>query len=278
MTRRGLGSGPYASSSRARLRARLAIVVVERPFLDRKVELHLSHYLIKEITYERSKDALVGTLILAGSAAIAVSVLLPAPRGYPGALGPTRSNPPGSGTRPTPDVFFPPLPRRAAALEPHPTGSHHATPGRTSFSTTRSPFHSRLRLLPMPRPDDGRHVRVGVKRQPRRRSAAGSIVPGQGDHRRAMAYPYAAFSPVGRTSTLRLRQRGVGGTFWDGRTPDSLLDRRPRPQCPAHLFGRDEQYRHQRGLSPDLRGLFRPSYVSEGQAKYEAQIHSRLGL
>ena len=58
----------------------------------------------------RKQNALVGTLILAGSAAIAVSVLLPAPGVIPAQARQVIS--PVSGGRPivTPDVFFPPLP------------------------------------------------------------------------------------------------------------------------------------------------------------------------
>jgi cytochrome c peroxidase len=46
------------------------------------------------------------------------------------------------------------------------------------------------------------------------------VVPGRADHRRAMAYPYAAFSPVGPFYDAEFAMAWVGGCFWDGRVPD----------------------------------------------------------
>ena len=46
------------------------------------------------------------------------------------------------------------------------------------------------------------------------------VIPGRTDARRAMAYPYAAFSPVGPYFDAEFANAYVGGYFWDGRVPD----------------------------------------------------------
>ena len=117
----------------------------------------------------RRQHAIVGTLILAGSAAIAVSVLLPAPGVIPAQA--QQVKPPA---RPATDprYLFPAAPARAATAEPHRTGPHRAA--REEHHLRQHALRSLgLLLLPMPRPYDGRHVGVELGGQPRRRPAAG---------------------------------------------------------------------------------------------------------
>ena len=72
-----------------------ATVVVERPFLARKAELPVTTW--SRSASMRRQHVIAGTLILAGSAAIAVSVLLPTPGVIP--RRPNRSSSPLSFSR-----------------------------------------------------------------------------------------------------------------------------------------------------------------------------------
>jgi cytochrome c peroxidase len=56
-------------------------------------------------------------------------------------------------------------------------------------------------------------VNLGAGPQP-------GVVPGRSGPRRPQSYAYAAFSPVGPYYDGEFAMAWVGGTFWDGRTPD----------------------------------------------------------
>ena len=217
----------------------------------------------------RRQHAIVGTLILAGSAAIAVSVLLPAPGVIPAQA--QQVKPPGAGTRPTPEVFFPPLPPvppppDAVALDPF-----QALGKLIIFDTTLS-FPAGYACFQCHAPTTGgtsglvSNVNLVAGVPP-------GIVPGQGDHRRAMAYPYAAFSPVGPYFDAEFAAAYVGGTFWDGRTPDLST------QATMPLICSDEMNNTAtNGVYPPIFGGYSALYVSKVQAKYEAQFTAALGF
>jgi cytochrome c peroxidase len=157
----------------------------------------------------RRQHVFVGTLILAGSAAIAVSVLLPTPGVIPAQAQQQTI---------TTHVFYPPLPPVPTppdiiALEPveklgkdiifdntlsNPPGyscfqCHAPTTGGTSgLSST---------------------VNLGAGPQP-------GVIPGRSGPRRPQTYTYAAFSPVGPYFDAEFAMAWVGGNFWDGRVPD----------------------------------------------------------
>ena len=160
--------------------------------------------------------------------------------------------PPGGSVTVSPLVFFPPLPP-----VPIPPDAVPLDPSRAYREADHFRHHALqsrgLRLLPMPRPDDGRHVRVGVKRQPRRRSAAGGR-PGPGRPSQGHGLPLRGIQPRG--AVLRRRDcHGVRRRLLLGRSRARPLD---LGQAAVGLSGRDEQYPHQRDLSRARRGLFRP--------------------
>ena len=189
----------------------------------------------------RRHHVIAGTLILAGSAAIAVSVLLP-----------TRGSIPAGRPKRSPALcLFPAAPARAdaadlIALEPMRAareGDHFRQ------HALQSPG---LRLLPMPRPDDGRHVGVELSGQPRRRPQPG-VVPGRSGPRRPQTYTYAAFSPMGPYFDDEFAMAWVGGNFWDGRVPDLSTQARQPFINPDEMNNTPTN-----GTYPPPRGLFRP--------------------
>ena len=89
------------------------------------------------------------------------------------------------------------------------------------------------------------------------------VVPGRGDSRRAMAYPYAAFSPVGPFYDAEFAMAYVGGCFWDGRVPDLST------QAQQPLINPDEMNNTPtNGLYPPPFGGYSALVVSKVQAKY----------
>jgi len=218
----------------------------------------------------RRQNAIVGTLILAGSAAIAVSVLLPAPGVIPAQA--QQVKPPVSVPPPnvTPDVFFPPLPPvpqppNIIALEPieqlgkniifdntlsNPTGyscfqCHAPTTGGTSGLSSV--------------------VNLGAGPQP-------GVVPGRSGPRRPLGYPYAAFSPVGPYYDAEFALAWVGGNFWDGRVPDLST------QAQQPLINPDEMNNTPtNGVYPPPFGGYSALVVSKVQAKYDAQFVAIYG-
>ena len=118
----------------------------------------------------------------------------------------------------------------------------------------------------MPRPDDGRHVRVGRQRSTSSPELPPGVVPGQwATIARPMAYPYAAFSPVGRFFDAEFAAAYVGGCFRDGRVPDLST----QAQDAVGLSGRDTNNTPTNGIYPGLacRGLTPPSSSRKVQAE-----------
>ena len=89
------------------------------------------------------------------------------------------------------------------------------------------------------------------------------VVPGQGDYRRAMAYPYAAFSPVGPYYDAEIATAYVGGCFWDGRVPDLSTQAREPLVCPDEMNNTPTN-----GIYPGTAGGYSALVVSKVQAKY----------
>ena len=177
-------------------------------------------------------------------------------------------------------------PARADAAEHHPADAHRAA--REGHHLRQHHVESPgLRLLPMPRPDDGLHVgvdRSSIGRGSRRRGSS----PAGADTRRPMTYAYAAFSPAGPLLRRRVRH-GVGRRQLLGRS--CPRHSRPRPGAP-HRPGRDEQYPRQRDLSPlaggippssskrsrhgRIRPLFKQIYGQDVFTKYTARSSTAL--
>ncbi len=99
------------------------------------------------------------------------------------------------------------------------------------------------------------------------------VVPGQGDHRRAMAYPYAAFSPVGPFYDAEFAMAYVGGCFWDGRVPDLSTQAREPLVCPDEMNNTPTN-----GIYPGTSGGYSALVVSKVQAKYSAQFQAIYGI
>ena len=171
----------------------------------------------------------------------------------------------------TPLVFFPPLP----PVPSRRTSSHwspSSNSGRTSFSTTRSPIP---RATPAsnatPRRRAARRgwssvVNLGAGPQP-------GVVPGRSGPRRPLAYPYAAFSPVGPYFDAEFAIAWVGGNFWDGRVPDLST------QAQQPLINPDEMNNTPtNGVYPPPFGGYSALVVSKVQAKYDAQFVADLRL
>ena len=100
------------------------------------------------------------------------------------------------------------------------------------------------------------------------------VVPGQADHRRAMAYPYAAFSPVGPFYDAEFAMAWVGGCFWDGRVPDlSTQARQP-------LVNPDEMNNTPTNgiYPPTARGLFRPRRFKKSRQVYAPLFKAIYGI
>ena len=155
----------------------------------------------------RRQHVIAGTLILAGSAAIAVSVLLPTP----GVI-------PAQAQQVTPLVFFPPLPPvpkppNIIALSPVEQlgkdiifdNTLSNPPGYACFQCHAPTTGGTSGLVSVV------NVEAGVPP---------GVIRGRTDLRRAMAYPYAAFSPVGPFYDAEFAMAWVGGNLWDGRVPD----------------------------------------------------------
>jgi cytochrome c peroxidase len=213
----------------------------------------------------RRQHAIVGTLILAGFAAFAVSVLIPAPGGIPAQAQQVKPPPV------TPDVFLPPLPPVPPPPDAVPLDPFQALGKLIIFDTTLSNPEGYACFqchAPTTGGTSGLVSNVNL--------VAGvppGVVPGQGDHRRAMAYPYAAFSPVGPYFDAEFADAYVGGTFWDGRTPDLST------QATMPLICSDEMNNTStNGIYPPLFGGYSALYVSKVKAKYEAQFTAALGF
>ncbi len=155
----------------------------------------------------RRQHVIAGTLILAGSAAIAVSVLLPTP----GVI-------PAQAQEVTPLVAYPPLP-------PVPTPPNIIALSDTEqlgkdiiFDNTLSdpPGYSCFQChAPTTGGTSGLSstVNLGAGPQP-------GVVPGRSGPRRPLTYTYALFSPTGPYFDAQFAMAWVGGNFWDGRVPD----------------------------------------------------------
>ena len=155
----------------------------------------------------RRQHVIAGTLILAGSAAIAVLVLLPTPGVIPAQAQVVK-----------PQVFFPPLPpvpkppniialSNVEQLGKDIIFDHTLSnpPGYACFQCHAPTTGGTSGLVSVV------NVQAGVPP---------GVIPGRTDSRRAMAYPYAAFSPVGPYYDAEFAMAWVGGCFWDGRVPD----------------------------------------------------------
>ena len=219
----------------------------------------------------RRQNAIVGTLIVAGSTAIAVSVMLPAPGVIPAQAQQVTSKVSVPPPNVSPDVFFPPLPPvpeppNIIALEPieqlgkdiifdntlsNPSGyacfqCHAPTTGGTSGLSSV--------------------VNQGAGPQP-------GVVPGRSGPRRPLGYPYAVFSPVGPFFDAVFANAWVGGNFWDGRVPDTST------QAQQPFINPDEMNNTPtNGVFPPTFGGFSALVVSKVQAKYEAQFTAALGF
>ena len=219
----------------------------------------------------RRQQFVAWTLILAGSAAIAVSFLLPAPGVIPAQAQQVISQ--VSGGRPivTPDTLFPPLPPvpqppNLIALDPieqlgkniifdntlsNPSGyacfqCHAPTTGGTSGLSSV--------------------VNLGAGPQP-------GVVPGRSGPRRPLGYPYAVFSPVGPFFDAVFANAWVGGNFWDGRVPDTST------QAQQPFINPDEMNNTPtNGVYPPPFGGYSALVVSKVKAKYEAQFTAALGF
>jgi cytochrome c peroxidase len=219
----------------------------------------------------RRQHAIVGTFILAGFAAFAVSVLLPAPGGIPAQAQHVKSPVSGKPPTATPNVFFPPLPPvpippDVVVLEPiqalgklmifdntlsNPTGyacfqCHTPTAGGTSGLSSA--------------------VNLGAGPQP-------GVVPGRSGPRRPLGYPYAAFSPVGPFFDAVFANAWVGGNFWDGRVPDLSTQARQPFVNPNEMANIPDN-----GIFPPPAGGFSGLVVSKVQAKYSAQFLAIYGF
>ena len=171
----------------------------------------------------RRQHVIAGTLILAGSAAIAVSVLLPTP----GVIPASRAEPkgpaqPGSARR-SPLVFFPPLPPVPTAAEHHTHWSPRSNSGRTSFSTTRSPIP---RATPASNATPRRRAArrgwsQGSTSAPARSRGSSRAGPGLAGPRPT---PTRHSAPRGRTTTPSSPWRGSAATSGTVASPTS----RPR--------------------------------------------------
>jgi len=210
----------------------------------------------------RRKHVIAGTLILAGSATIAVLVSLPTPGVNPAQAQEIKAKP---------LVFFPPLPPvapppNAVALDPiellgkaiifDTTLSN--PPGYACFQCHAPQNGGTSGLV------SGVNLVAGVPP---------GIIPGQGDHRRAMAYPYAAFSPVGPFFDNVFAMAYVGGCFWDGRVPDLSTQARMPLVCADEMNNTPDN-----GIFPPLAGGFSSLVVSKVKAKYEAQFTQAYGF
>ena len=151
--------------------------------------------------------------------------------------------------------------RRSRPCRSRRTSSHwlpSSNSGRTSFSTTRSP-------IPRATPASNATPRRRAARQGWCQTSTSSPECRRGSSRAGatLAGPWPTptrhSAPWGRSTTVC--SPGVCRRLLLGRS-------RPRPLDPGpaavNQSGRDEQYPHQRALSPALRGLFRPRRF-EGQ-------------
>jgi cytochrome c peroxidase len=208
----------------------------------------------------RRKHVIAGTLILAGSAAIAVLVLLP----HPG-VNPAQAQE----IKPKPLVFFPPLPPvpippDAVALEPIQSlgkqiifdNTLSDPPGYSCFQCHSPTAGGTSGLSSV--------VNLGAGPQP-------GVVPGRSGPRRPLGYPYAAFSPVGPFFDAEFAMAWVGGNFWDGRVPDLST------QAQQPFINPDEMNNTPTGPFPPVFGGFSALVVSKVQAKYSAQFMAIYG-
>jgi cytochrome c peroxidase len=219
----------------------------------------------------KRQHAIVGTFILAGSAAFAVSVLLPSSGVIPAQaqhVTPPVSHPPRNVT---PDTLFPPLPPvpqppNLIALDPieqlgkniiydntlsNPSGyscfqCHAPTAGGTSGLSSGA--------------------NLGGGPQP-------GVVPGRIGNRRPQTYYYASFTPVGPYFDDVFADAWVGGLFWDGRVPD-LTTQALQPLCNPNEMANIPT----NGIYPPLAGGYSALVVSKVKAKYEAQFTSAFGF
>jgi cytochrome c peroxidase len=218
----------------------------------------------------RRQHAIVGTFILAGFAAFAVSVLLPAPGGIPAQAQQVKPHVAIPPPTVTPNVFFPPLPPvpippDVVVLDPmealgklmifdntlsNPIGyacfqCHTPTAGGTSGLSSVT--------------------NLGAGPQP-------GVIPGRSGPRRPLGYPYAAYSPVGPFFDPVFANAWVGGNFWDGRVPDlSTQARQP-------FVNPNEMNNTPTGPFPPPAGGFSALVVSKVQAKYGAQFQAIYGF
>jgi cytochrome c peroxidase len=218
----------------------------------------------------RRQHAIVGTLILAGFAAFAVSVLLPALGGIPAQAQHVKS--PGSGKPPTvtPNVFFPPLPPVPIPPDLVPLEPIQALGKQIIFDNTLS-NPSGYACFQCHSPTTGgttglsSAVNLGAGPQP-------GVVPGRSGPRKPLGYPYAVFSPVGPFFDAVFANAWVGGNFWDGRVPDLST------QAQQPFINPDEMNNTPTGPFPPTFGGFSALVVSKVQAKYEAQFTAALGF
>ncbi|MBV8128997.1 MAG: hypothetical protein JO114_15220, partial [Planctomycetaceae bacterium] len=166
----------------------------------------------------RRQHVIAGTLILAGSAAIAVSVLLPTPGVISAQAQKIPSKPKQAQQVVKPFVFFPPLPPVPTPPDAIPLSNIEHLGKDIIFDNTLSnpPGYSCFQChAPATGGTSGLEsvVNLGAGPQP-------GVVPGRSGPRRPQTYTYAAFSPVGPFFDAEFAMAWVGGNFWDGRAYD----------------------------------------------------------
>jgi len=98
------------------------------------------------------------------------------------------------------------------------------------------------------------------------------VIPGRSGPRRPQTYTYAAFSPTGPYFDAEFAAAWVGGTFWDGRTPD-LSGQAHQP-----FINPDEMNNTPtNGIFPPTFGGFSALVVQKVKAKYPAQFQAAFG-
>jgi cytochrome c peroxidase len=215
----------------------------------------------------RKQQVIASSVILAGSVAIAVSVLLPAPGVIPAQAQQISKPIP----KPTPLVFFPPLPPVPQPPNIIPLDPIEQLGKNMIFDNTLSnPIGYACFQCHAPTAGGTSGLVSGVN------LVAGvppGNVPGRTDSRRAMAYPYAAFSPVGPYFDAEFANAYVGGCFWDGRVPDLSTQAQQPFMNPDEMNNTPTN-----GIFPPTLGGFSALVVSKVQAKYSAQFLAIFGI
>ena len=208
----------------------------------------------------RRQHVIAGTLILTGFAAIAVSVLL----STPGVI-------PAQARDITPATFFPPLPPVPTPPDIVPLEPIQKLGKLIIYDNTLSnpPGYSCFQChAPTTGGTSGLSsvVNFGAGPQP-------GVVPGRSGPRRPLGYPYAAFSPVGPYFDAVFANAWVGGTFWDGRTPDLST------QANQPFINPDEMNNTPtNGVYPPTFGGYSALVVEKVHEKYRALFEQVYGV